>query len=197
MKGAGGAGLDAQKEALRKSAKRRRAEAASGADAAAARDLRARVLGAMAFPQDCVVSAYWPIGSEIDTRPLMQHLHEAGHALCLPVVTGPGAPLVFRAWQPGDPLEAAGFGTQVPGADKAERSPRVLLVPLLAFDRDGYRLGYGGGFYDRTLAKLRGTQEITAVGIAYGAQEVAAVPRHEGDQRLDWIVTESEAILVQ
>ncbi len=158
------------------------------------RVLGERVRGTIDFPKDCVVSAYWPIGSEIDPRPLMTHLHEAGHPIALPVISARGNPLVFRAWRPDDPLEQAGFGTQVPLGFQPELTPRVLIVPLLAFDRAGYRLGYGGGFYDRTLARLRESGAVLAVGVAYAAQEVARVPRDGGDQPVDWIVTEAEAI---
>ncbi len=191
--------LDAQKTFLRDQAKRRRAQVA-GDEAkvrAAAGALGTRVLDSIDMPDGCAVSAYWPIGSELDPRALMRLLHERGHPVCLPVVTGTGRPLVFRAWAPGDTLEPAGFGTQVPTTGQPERTPRVLLVPMLAFDRDGYRLGYGGGFYDRTLAKLRAEGEVTAVGLAFAAQEVPAVPRDVSDQHLDWIVTESEAIAIE
>ncbi len=161
------------------------------------RFLGEQVRGTIDFPKDCVVSAYWPIGSEIDPRPLMTHLHKAGHPIALPVIFAPGDPLLFRAWRPDDPLEQAGFGTQVPLATQPELSPRVLIVPLLAFDRAGYRLGYGGGFYDRTLVRLRASGPVLAVGVAYAAQEVAHVPRDGSDQPVDWIVTEAEAIRVR
>jgi 5-formyltetrahydrofolate cyclo-ligase len=136
------------------------------------------------------------MASEIDPRPLMQALDERGHGLALPVVAGAGQPLVFRAWTPGDPLRPAAFNTREPGPDKAEVTPRVLLVPLLAFDRAGYRLGYGGGFYDRTLAGLRAAGAALAVGLAFAGQEVESVPRDPNDSRLDWIVTEAEAIRI-
>ena len=191
--------LDAQKTFLRDQAKRRRAQVAG--DEAKVREaagaLGARVLDSIDMPDGCAVSAYWPIGSELDPRELMRLLHERGHPVCLPVVTGTGRPLVFRAWAPGDTLEPAGFGTQAPTTGQPELTPRVLLVPMLAFDRDGYRLGYGGGFYDRTLGKLRAEGGVTAVGLAFAAQEVPAVPRDASDQRLDWIVTESEAIVIE
>jgi 5-formyltetrahydrofolate cyclo-ligase len=190
--------LDRRKRDLRDEAKRRRAEAAAHDAEAAAEALSERALAALAVceacPAGCVVSAYWPMGSEIDPRPLMRRLHEAGHPIALPVVVGRGRPLVFRAWRPGEPLEPAGFGTRVPRADRAELRPRVLIVPLLAFDRAGYRLGYGGGFYDRTLTRLRRAGETLALGAAYAAQELAQVPHDTDDQRLDWVVTEAEAI---
>jgi len=103
---------------------------------------------------------------------------------------------VFRAWRPEDPLEPAGFGTRVPLENQPELTPEFLIVPLLAFDRAGYRLGYGGGFFDRSLARLKDMGTTLAVGVAYAAQEVADVPRDSHDQPVDWIVTEAEAIRV-
>ncbi len=189
--------LYASKRRARAVAKVARAEAAAEDPVATGYALCERVLPAINFPRGCVVSAYWPIGSEIDPRPLMIHLHELGHPIVLPVTPGLGNPLVFRAWRPDDALEAAEFGTRVPLAFQPELTPRVLIVPLLAFDRAGYRLGYGGGYYDRTLARLRESGAVLAVGVAYAAQEVAEVPRDGSDQPLDWIVTEAESIRVR
>jgi 5-formyltetrahydrofolate cyclo-ligase len=104
---------------------------------------------------------------------------------------------VFRAWSPGDDLEPAAFNTQIPSADKPELTPGVVLAPLLAFDRRGYRLGYGGGFYDRTLDFLRNFGEVLAIGLAYAGQEVPVVPHDPNDKRLDWIVTEAAAIRLE
>ena len=138
-----------------------------------------------------IVSAFWPMGDEIDPRPLMERLHAAGIVIGLPVVVAKGAPLLFRRWRPGTRLVPGGFKTEVPSPEEPELTPSLLIVPLLAFDRQGYRLGYGGGFYDRTLAKLRDDSGgVTAVGFAYAGQEVEAVPRAHYDQRLDWIATE-------
>ncbi len=185
--------LDERKRRLRGEAKVRRdaaAAAATGAAEAVCRNLRA----AVALAAGSVVSAYWPMASELDPRPLMAALRKAGHPIALPVVVAKGKALLFRAWSPGDALVPAGFGTRVPGADKPELVPGVVLAPLLAFDRRGYRLGYGGGFYDRTLGALRSGDGVLAVGLAYGDQEVSEVPHGPGDQRLDWIVTEAKAI---
>lgn len=189
--------LEERKRQARAAATVARAEAAAEDPVASGYALCERVLPAIEFPSACVVSAYWPIGSEIDPRPLMIHLHEDGHPMALPVTPARGNPLAFRAWRPDDTLEAAGFGTRVPLAFQPELTPRVLIVPLLAFDRAGYRLGYGGGYYDRTLARLRQAGAVLAVGVAYAAQEVAAVPRDGSDQPVDWIVTEAESICVR
>ena len=192
----GTSSLEERKHQARATAKVARAEAAAEDPVAAGYALCGRVLPAIDFPGGCVVSAYWPIGSEIDPRPLMIHLHEHGHPIALPVTPARGNPLVFRAWRPDDTLEAAGFGTRVPLAYQPELTPRVLIVPLLAFDRSGYRLGYGGGYYDRTLARLRESGPVLAVGVAYATQEVAQVLRDGSDQPVDWIVTEAESIPV-
>jgi 5-formyltetrahydrofolate cyclo-ligase len=142
-----------------------------------------------------VVAGYWPIADEIDCRPLLAALAVLGCALALPVVAGPGQPLLFRAWAPGAPLETGPHGTRQPGPDAALVRPTVVLVPLLAFDRALYRLGYGGGYYDRTLESLRNRSQVrggylSAIGLAYAAQEVSAVPRDGKDQRLDAVLTE-------
>ena len=181
------------KKDLRKTAKARRAEAAKAAPQAG-EEVAAQVLGAFDLPQGAPVSGYWPMGDELDIRPLLTALADRGHEIGLPVVVQAGAPLVFRRWRPGDELIPAGFGTQVPPPEQPEITPRVLFVPLLAFDRRGFRLGYGGGFYDRTLARLSADGGATAVGVAYAGQEMEAIPRDDYDWPLDWIVTEREAL---
>jgi 5-formyltetrahydrofolate cyclo-ligase len=182
-----------EKRRLRAAARTARAAAAAadraaGAPAAAA--LRDWLLGAVPLSPGRVVSAYWPLGEEIDPRPLMEALAARSLPLALPAIRGAGQPLDFRAWRPGDLLQPAGFGTREPLASAPPVEPGLLLVPLLAFDAAGYRLGYGGGFYDRSLALLRRAGDILAVGLAFAAQQVAAVPREATDQPLDLVVTE-------
>jgi len=127
--------------------------------------------------------------------PFWASFMDAARSIGLPVVVGKGRPLVFRRWRPGEALQPAAFGTSVPGAAAPEVTPDMLLVPLLAVDPRGYRLGYGGGFYDRTLDRLRGGgRTVTAVGVGFDAQCVAAVPKGLGDQPLDWLVTERRAV---
>jgi len=149
-----------------------------------------QVLAGLAFPAGSVVSAYWAMGDELNAQFLIRHLHEAGCVIGLPVVVGKGQPLLFRRWTPETKFIPGGFGTQIPSPDEPEVVPERLIVPLLSFDAAGYRLGYGGGFYDRTLAKLRGLGPVTAIGFAYAGQEVDAVPREDFDQQLDWLATE-------
>lgn len=135
-----------------------------------------------------VLAAYWPMGSEMDPRGAMAQ-HEG--PLALPVVVAKAAPLRFRAYVPGAGLVPGGFGTQVP-AEGEWLTPRLLLVPLLAFDAEGYRLGYGGGFYDRSLAELRAAGPCLAVGLAYAGQEWdGPLPRGPYDLPLDAVVSEA------
>jgi len=128
---------------------------------------------------------------EADPRPLMTALSALGHPLALPCVEKCAAPLLFRCWKEGDLLGRGAYGTSEPLPSAAPVIPAVLLVPLLAFDAEGYRLGYGGGYYDRTLAALRSTQPVTAIGIAYAGQEIPAVPHEAHDLRLDAILCET------
>ncbi len=152
--------------------------------------LKHHLIETLSMPPGVALSGYWPLAGEMDVRPALQHYHCEGYRIGLPVVTGKHQPLLFRAWHPDKELVKGGFGVMTPPPEAPEIVPSILLVPLLAFDPGGYRLGYGGGFYDRTLAKLRAEAHAVAVGIAYAVQEVAAVPRGAFDQPLDFVVTE-------
>ncbi len=185
----------ARKEELRAEAKAKRGRIAPADAEAAALAVRDRVLGSGFVPDGAVVSGFWPIGDEFDPRPLMEALAAKGHPLCLPVVVGRGRPLAFRAWAPGEPLERAGFGLSVPRWDAPPAIPRFLIVPLLAFDRRGYRVGYGAGYFDRTIAELRAhARALCAVGVGFALQEVPEVPALAHDQRLDAVATEAYLI---
>lgn len=139
---------------------------------------------------DSVVSAFFPYQSEIDTRLLLGKLAGEGWTTCLPIVIGQGEPLVFRRWMPGEPTVPGIWNIPRPTDEAEIVEPDVLMVPMLAFDRKGFRLGYGGGFYDRTLEALRKKKEIVAIGLAYSAQEVERVPHAAHDQPLDFVMTE-------
>jgi 5-formyltetrahydrofolate cyclo-ligase len=149
-------------------------------------DLSPDALRDIAIPPGRIIAGFWPILDEIDIRPLLAALHARGHPIALPVTGRRGEALVFRAWRPGAPLLAGRFGTSHP--DGAILTPDILLIPLLAFDARGNRLGYGGGFYDRTLARLPGALRI---GCAFAAQELDRVPAGPYDQRLHAVVTEA------
>jgi 5-formyltetrahydrofolate cyclo-ligase len=141
-----------------------------------------------------IVSAYWPIRGEVSTVPLFDHLAQAGVVTALPIVNGRAAALTFRAWRPGEALVEAKMGIREPLSSAALVSPDLLFVPLSAFDRTGHRIGYGAGYYDRTLAQLRASKKIIAVGIAFAVQEIAEVPTENHDERLDYVLTEQELI---
>jgi 5-formyltetrahydrofolate cyclo-ligase len=140
------------------------------------------------------VALYWPIRSELNTRPLIEALHVQGYPVLLPAMTAVRQPLHFRAFTPGDELEKGPFGLSEPAPGRAEGRPEIVFAPLAAFDRRGVRLGYGGGIYDATLKALRTAAPVTAIGLAFSIQESDAIPAEPHDQRLDVIITERETI---
>lgn len=140
-----------------------------------------------------VVSGYSPIRSEMDPVPLMRMLAAHGARLALPAVMARGKSLAFRAWSPDDRLMLGPLGILEPSPAAAEIIPEIMLVPLAAFDRLGHRIGYGAGHYDYTLAHLRKTKAVTAIGLAFAAQEIEAVPALSHDVALDYVLTETEA----
>jgi 5-formyltetrahydrofolate cyclo-ligase len=146
------------------------------------------------FSPGVTVSGFMPLKSEINPLPLMQKLAEQGARLALPIVAGRGKPLVMRQWAWGEPLASGVWGIREPKPDAPQVDPDILLVPLLAFDRTGHRIGYGAGYYDMTIAELRAKKPVTAIGIAFAAQEIAAVPATPRDARLDLVLTEKEVI---
>ncbi len=137
------------------------------------------------------VSGFLPIGEELDPAPLMLRLSAEGYGLCLPVMEAKGKPLLFRSWKPGDVLGEVMWGIREPLPSAPLVEPDILLSPLLAFDAQGYRLGYGGGFYDRTLGRLRAIKAVVAIGLALDEQRVDAVPHADYDERVDWVLTPS------
>ncbi|MEQ1889555.1 MAG: 5-formyltetrahydrofolate cyclo-ligase [Alphaproteobacteria bacterium] len=147
------------------------------------------------IPSGGVVAGYWPLNDEFDSRPLLESIAAEGGRLALPVVAGDSGRLIFREWLPGAPLVPAGFGTLGPRESAREVLPDVIIAPLLAFDRRGYRLGYGGGFYDRSLTALRASGKCQfAAGLGFAAQRVQQVPAGLDDARLDAVVTETGII---
>jgi 5-formyltetrahydrofolate cyclo-ligase len=188
------AALARQKSLARRGARHARADAHRRLREHAPGMVAEAFLAGLPMPMLGVVSGYMPIDDELDPLPLMGQLAARGLTCALPVVVGRDRPLLFREWTPGMAMQPGRFGIPAPGPQALEVQPSVLLVPLLAFDRAGRRLGYGGGFYDRTLAGLRADAAVVAVGLAYAAQEIPAVPADARDQRLDWIVTEREVL---
>ncbi len=160
----------ADKASIRRRLRRRRRALAQALPGAATRAAAALPLDRL--PPFAVAAGYEPMGSEIDPSPVLRRLAAAGAVLAFPVVLGPDDPLVFRT----------------PAGE--ETTPDLLIAPLLAFDRAGGRLGQGGGYYDRTIERLRAGRAVFVIGLAYAGQELAAVPREAHDQRLDAILTE-------
>lgn len=182
------------KKAARKSATTKRLVAHD-----AAKDMAPLALAAHPFPLKpvagrSIISGFFPYQSEIDTRPLLGRLAGEGWTTALPIVIANGQPLEFRRWLPGEPTVPGKWDIPRPPETSPLVKPDVLLVPMLAFDRAGYRLGYGGGFYDRTLELLRKEKPVVAIGVAYAAQDVDSVPHDDHDQKLDFIMTEKELI---
>ena len=164
------------------------AERAQAAEAIAARGLP------LAIKPGAIVSGFMPLKTEINPLPLMRKLEVAGAQLALPAIAGRGKPLVMRAFAFGDELASGQWGIREPKADAPEVAPDILLVPLLAFDRTGHRIGYGAGYYDMTIAKFRSVKPVIAVGIAFAAQEIGQVPVTARDARLDLVLTERDVI---
>ena len=187
------ASIEDAKARLRREALARRDALPPPLRAAAAEAIATRPFPIAMVP-GTLVSGFMPMKSEINPLPLLRKLAQAGAALALPVVAGKGKPLVMRAWRFGEPLASGVWGIREPRPDAPEVAPDILIVPLLAFDRRGHRIGYGAGYYDLTIAALRATKSVIAAGIAFAAQEIAEVPTTPRDARLDLVLTEHEVI---
>lgn len=186
--------IDTVKAAVRREAIARRDALPAEEHDAAAQTIAARPFP-VAVPPGATVSGFIPLKNEIDLRSLMRKLAQAGAKLALPVVVARGEPLIMRAWELGAPLKSGGWGISEPPAHAPEVLPDILLVPLLAFDRTGNRIGYGAGYFDMTITSLRAQKPITAIGVAFAAQEIAQVPTTPRDARLDLVMTEREVIV--
>jgi 5-formyltetrahydrofolate cyclo-ligase len=187
------ASIESRKADIRREAVARRAALPPAERAAAAATIAARTLP-VAVATGAIVSGFSPLKSEINPVPLMRAFGAAGAQLALPVVMGKGKPLTMRAWTFGAPLASGVWGIREPPPSAPEVFPDILIVPLLAFDRAGQRIGYGAGYYDMTIARLRGMKAVTAIGIAYAAQEITQVPVTPRDAALDLVLTEREVI---
>ncbi|HEX3505046.1 MAG TPA: 5-formyltetrahydrofolate cyclo-ligase [Xanthobacteraceae bacterium] len=185
--------IEQTKAALRREAVARRDALPADERQAAAETIAAREFP-LAIAASSIVSGFMPMKTEISPLPLMRRLSQAGAALALPAIAGRRTPLIMRAWQWGEPLNSGVWGIREPKPEAKEVDPDILLVPLLAFDRSGFRLGYGGGYYDLTIAGLRARKPVVAIGIAFAAQEVQHVPTTPRDVRLDLMLTEREII---
>ncbi|ABS68290.1 5-formyltetrahydrofolate cyclo-ligase [Xanthobacter versatilis] len=186
--------IAAEKKRLRALALGRRAAMGEAGRAAASRAAASHALAAAGAVQGRAVALFAPFRDEIDTAPLADALREAGAILALPVIIARDQPLLFRRWDQDTPLVPTGaFRIPEPGPEAPEIIPELLLVPLAAFDRRGFRIGYGAGFYDRTLALLRAQRPVRAIGFAFACQEVDQVPVETHDEPVDMMVTDIEA----
>ncbi len=184
----------ASKAALRAQALSRRAEESAEAAAALASHLATAGLKLALRLRPQIVSAYFALRDEPSTLPLLEALARHGVTTALPITGARDSPLVFRQWRPGDPTVKGKMAISEPLPSAPEVAPDLLFVPLAAFDRAGHRIGYGAGFYDRTLAKLRAAKRICAVGVAYASQALPKVPHEAHDEPLDYVLTERELI---
>jgi 5-formyltetrahydrofolate cyclo-ligase len=180
----------AAKEKLRAAALARRDALSADERSAAAEALAARALPFVLVP-DAIVAGYAPIRSEIDPSPLMHALATLGAQLALPLIVARDQPLQFRTWKPGAVLLHGPLSILEPALDAPDVNPDIVLVPLAAFDRRGHRLGYGAGYYDRTLTQLRRLKHVVAIGIGYAMQEIETVPVQPHDVALDYVLTEA------
>ncbi|MFG1364765.1 5-formyltetrahydrofolate cyclo-ligase [Xanthobacter versatilis] len=186
--------IAAEKKRLRALALGRRAAMGEAGRAAASRAAASHALAAAGAVQGRAVALFAPFRDEIDTAPLADALREAGAILALPVIIARDQPLLFRRWDQDTPLVPTGaFRIPEPGPEAPEIIPELLLVPLAAFDRRGFRIGYGAGFYDRALALLRAQRPVRAIGFAFACQEVDQVPVETHDEPVDMMVTDIEA----
>lgn len=184
--------LAAEKKRMRAALVARRRALLQAAGAAAGEALARHFLAGVPLPEGTAVAGYHPMGDEMDVLPLLARLAQAGCVTALPVVDAREQPLVFRRWRPGDALEPGPHGTRHPLAAAPRVTPEVILVPLLGFDAEGYRLGYGGGYYDRTIAELARRGALPRrIGVAFAGQKVDRVPRGPHDQPLDAVATEA------
>ena len=178
-----------EKTRLRKRAFEQRGAIARVDWADMAKDAAAHFLEGVPITTGQVVALYWPIRDEIDCKPLLTALVDSGQPVCLPVVLGDGEPLELRLWEEGQPLYPSGFGTLAPAETAPVVEPDIVVIPLLGFDKLGTRLGYGKGYYDRTLARL--SRKPLLVGYAFSGQELDFIPRETHDMPLDILVTEA------
>ena len=181
----------AQKAQLRNEALALRKAMPEAARAALAQRLLADGADLVTRQGAAIVSLFWPIRDEPDVLPLLAALARSGITTALPVTGARGTPLVFRAWQPGDPQVQGPMRIPEPAPHLPAVEPDLLFVPLTVFDARGHRIGYGAGHYDCSLQRLRSLKPVTAVGVAFAATQVANVPHGRHDERLDFILTEN------
>ena len=185
------------KKDIRASAAQVRERAAAAGSAYASLRMAARFIGGPLTAWEGlgkpVIAGYWPFGTEMDTKPLLHNLHGKGYSVALPVTLFDDPILTFRRWTPDMDMETDALGMDAPPRSARLLEPDIIIVPGLAFDTRGYRIGYGSGCYDATLSSLRSVRPVIAALVAYSAQELPEVPTEPHDEPVDWIVTETAA----
>ena len=184
--------LDENKNVARIVAKKNRYKIATNSqDGRAAKKVARTFISRVSKNTGLPIAGYFPTGSELDIRVLFQELHISQCPCCLPIITDVADVLEFGSWRSGDSLVESKYGIKEPSEESERLIPKTIIAPMLAFDKWGYRLGYGGGYYDRTIARLRKLDsKILVVGVAYAGQEVSQVPKDINDQKMDMIITE-------
>lgn len=184
--------IEAQKRSLREQALLRRQSLTEEERLRASFRVAKRLLEESLIPEGSIVAGYWPVRGELDIIPAMKELMKWGHRVCLPQIVEKGQPLMFREWREEMPMIEGALGIAVPDPAVADiRVPDVLLVPLVGFDAGGHRLGYGGGYYDRTIAQLRRANVVQSIGIGFEIQKCEALPTGAHDRKMDVILTEN------
>ncbi len=181
--------IEDAKAALRVTAHAARAALTADERAEAAEAVSRHFFELIKPDQSAVIAAYWRIRDELDCQPILVRLMDNNHTVVLPVVNGPEEPLELRVWEQGASLYEAGYGTLAPADQAPHAEPDIVLMPLLGFDAKGTRLGYGGGYYDRTLSQM--SQKPKLIGLAFAAQELNSIPREAHDVPLDIVITEN------
>jgi 5-formyltetrahydrofolate cyclo-ligase len=181
--------IEMEKVQLRATAHEQRAKLGAEERAEAAKLAAAHLFSDVPISEDAIIACYWPIRDEIDCKPVLVHFMDAFRTVCLPVTLGDAEPLEFRVWEQGAQLYEAGFGSLAPAEGAPVVEPDVIIIPLLGFDKHGTRLGYGRGYYDRTVAVMK--KKPVLIGYAFGAQELPEIPRDAHDVPMDYLVTET------
>ena len=189
--------LIAEKKQLRNTAEKRRQFLFQSKGIYASKRLAKNFCSTWSPAYGSIISAFWPFRTELDVRPLIHHLFGLGYTIALPEITSKYEPLIFREWNPGQNLIEDKFGVMCLPKTAKIKKPDWLLVPLLAFDKDGFRLGYGGGFYDITLKGLREEKNIFAVGVGFEGQMIERVPYARHDIRLNAVLTEGAVFIME
>ena len=189
--------LIAEKKQLRNTAEKRRQFLFQSKGIYASKRLAENFCNTWSPAYGSIISAFWPFRTELDVRPLINHLFGLGYTIALPEITSKYEPLIFREWNPGQNLIKDNFGVMCLPKTAKIKKPDWLLVPLLAFDKNGFRLGYGGGFYDITLKSLREEKNIFAIGVGFEGQMIERVPYARHDIRLNAVLTEGAVFIME